>query len=87
MAEKKLRSLKREDLLEMLLEQSKENERLKAENEKLKKQLQDRLIKTEQAGNIAEAALRLNEVFEAAQNAADQYLASVRAMCEDIPTE
>ena len=33
-----------------------------------------------EAGSIAEAALRLNGVFEAAQAAADQYLDSVRAM-------
>ena len=30
------------------------------------------------AGSIAEASLRLNRVFEAVQDAADQYLASIR---------
>ena len=33
---------------------------------------------TEEAGSIAEAALRINRVFEAAQEAADQYLENIR---------
>lgn len=74
MTEKELRKLSRMDLLEILLEKSKENERLKLELEEVKKQLSDRMIKIEKAGSIAEAALKLNGVFEAAQAAADQYL-------------
>ena len=38
------------------------------------------VIVAEQAGSIAEAALKLNQVFEAAQAAADQYLYNVRRM-------
>ena len=32
----------------------------------------------ESCGNIAEASLKINRVFEAAQQAAEQYLANVR---------
>lgn len=39
-------------------------------------------MKLENAGSIAEAALALNGVFEAAQAAADQYLAQVHAANE-----
>lgn len=78
MTEKELRRLSRMDLLEMLLEQSKEVERLQAELETVKKQLNDRRIMEQEAGSIAEAALRLNKVFEAAQQAADQYLENIR---------
>lgn len=39
-----------------------------------------REIKLEEAGSIAEAALRLNGIFEAAQSAADQYLHNVRLL-------
>ena len=35
-------------------------------------------ILLEKTGNIAEAALQLNHIFEDAQEAAEQYLASVR---------
>ncbi len=78
MTEKELRRLSRMDLLEMLLEQSRETERLRAELETVKKQLEDRRLMEQEAGSIAEAALRLNRVFEAAQQAADQYLENIR---------
>ena len=82
MTEKELRRLSRMDLLEMLLEQSKEVERLQKELETVKKQLEDRRIMEQDAGSIAEAALRLNKVFEAAQQAADQYLENIRNRSE-----
>lgn len=41
-----------------------------------------RAIELEEAGNIAEAALRLNGIFETAQAAADQYLMNVRMLSE-----
>lgn len=75
---KDLKKLKRGDLLEILVEISEENDRLKAENAKLKEQLEDKILIMNKAGSIAEASLRLNEVFETAQAAADQYLASIR---------
>ncbi len=83
MTEKELRRLSRMDLLEMLLEQSKEVERLQTELETVKKQLDDRRIMEQEAGSIAEAALRLNKVFEAAQQAADQYLENIRILAEN----
>ena len=71
MTEKELRRLSRMDLLEMLLEQSREVERLQKELETVKNQLSDRRIMEQEAGSIAEASLKLNKVFEAAQQAAD----------------
>ena len=78
MTDKELRRLSRTDLLEMLLEQSKEVERLQQELAEARQQLEERRIMTEEAGSIAEAALRNNRVFEAAQAAADQYLENIR---------
>lgn len=121
MANKELRRLSRRELLQMLLAQCEETERLEQElgelteahramsesYERLKAKLnvkderlnekdaqiaklQDgieqmrtsRMIELEEAGNIAEAALRLNGVFEAAQRAAEQYLLNVRSISE-----
>lgn len=78
LTDKELRKLSRIDLLELLLEKSRENEKLKEELEQVKAQLDDRKINIEKAGSIAEAALALNGVFEAAQLAADQYLENLR---------
>jgi cell division septation protein DedD len=72
-----LKKLSRTELLELLLEQTKELEATQAKVSELEKALADRKIEMEQAGSIAEAALQLNKVFEAAQQAADDYVLSV----------
>ena len=46
-------------------------------------QLQDRQLRLESAGFIAQAALEMNNVFAAAQAAADDYLHSVQASLAD----
>lgn len=79
MTDKELRKLRRGELLEMLLEQTKENERLKKQIAELEAKLNDREIILKESGSIAEAALKLNGVFEAAQKAAEQYLENVRS--------
>lgn len=78
MTEKELRKLSRRDLLEMLLAQTKEVERLKKELDAANEALRSREILLANAGSIAEAALQLNAVFEAAQKAADQYLENIK---------
>ena len=77
MTEKELRKLNRAELLELLLELSRENETLQAQLKQTEAALSDRRLQMEEAGSIAEAALRLSGIFEAAQEAADQYLSSV----------
>ena len=66
MTELELKHLRRADLVEILLDLSKENEILRAQLERARTQLADRTIAVENAGSLAEAALRLNGVFEAA---------------------
>ncbi|MCI9249495.1 MAG: hypothetical protein HFG99_10210 [Dorea sp.] len=121
MASKELRKLNRKELLQMLLVQCEETERIQGEmdetnarmaemeesyerlkiklnikdqrlNEKdaqieeLKQTIEDmktsREIELAEAGSIAEAALKLNGIFETAQKCADQYLTNVRKLCE-----
>lgn len=78
MTDKELRKLNRAQLLEMLIEQSKEVASLKEQLKEANKKLENRQIMIENSGSIAEAALRLNGVFEAAQNAAEQYLENIK---------
>lgn len=78
MTDKELRKLTRTELLELLLVQSKEIDRLNQQLDSLQNQVQQREIILAKAGNIAEAALQLNGIFAAAQAAADQYLESIR---------
>ena len=78
MTERELKRLRRSDLLEILLDVSRENEQLKQALSDARSQLADRTIRMESAGSIAEAALQLNGVFEATQNACEQYLENIR---------
>ena len=82
---KELRKLKRKDLLEILLDQSRKNEDqrllLTVQKEKilvLEQKLNERRIDIAQSGTLAEASLKLNGVFEAAQAAAQQYLDNLK---------
>lgn len=78
MTDKELRHLNRRELLEILVDISRSNEELKQENAELKARIEDRELRCSEAGSLAEAAFRLNGVFEAAQAAADQYLENVK---------
>lgn len=80
MTEKELKKLNRAELLELLLIQTKENEKLRERLKKREEKLADRRIKIEQAGSLAEAVLAVNKVMEAAQEAAQQYLDNIAAM-------
>lgn len=86
MTDQELRKLRRTDLLELLLAQEKENEELRRQIQQLQDRLEERELTMINAGSIAEASMQLNGVFEAAQAAADQYLASVRKLNEEKET-
>lgn len=83
MTDKELRRLSRAELLEMLLAQTEENQRLKKRLQEAEEALEDRQIAMEHAGTMAEAALELNGVFEAADRAARQYLENVKRMARE----
>lgn len=84
MTSKEMKHLRRSDLLEMLLEMSKENEKLKEQNEFLRKKLMDRKIAIENSGSLAEAALQLSGIFQAAEDACTQYTENIRARSADL---
>lgn len=77
MTAKELKKLKRSELLEMLLARTEEVEQLKTALDEANAKLADRAIVLEEVGSIAEASLRLNGVFEAAEEAARQYLENI----------
>lgn len=77
-----LKKLSRQDLLEMLIAEEKRIEALEKELEEARAELANRRILIESSGSIAEAALKLNGIFEAAQAAADQYLENLKLQNE-----
>ena len=80
MTDKQLKKLSRRELLELLILQTRKVENLEKQLEEANRQLRDRRILIESSGSLAEAAMKLNGVFEAAERAAQQYLENVRAL-------
>lgn len=83
MTEKELRKLSRSELLQMLITQMEENKGLNEQLQVLQEQQKERKIMMNDTGSIAEAALKVNGVFEAAQAAAQQYLENIQRVSEE----
>lgn len=80
-SEKELSRLNRNDLLEIMLAITEENEKLKEQVKELQAQLDDRAIKISESGTLAEAVVKLNGLFEAAQATCDEYVYNVQKKC------
>lgn len=80
MTEKELKKLNRTELLQLLLLQTQQTEQLQKELEQTKRQLADRQLRLQNAGDLAHAVLEVNNVVGAAQEAAKQYLENIAAM-------
>lgn len=82
MTPKELKRLRRTDLLEMLLDSVKQLESVQDRLAEAEAKLAQRQIAIDESGSIAEASLKLNGVFDAAQKAAEQYLEVLRERSE-----
>ncbi len=80
MADKELRHMSRSELIEIIYAMQQQENSLRQEIEELNSKLDDKMIRMDQSGSIAEASLSLNYVFEDAQAAADEYLQSIAEM-------
>lgn len=87
MNDKKLRKISKKELLEILLDQAKKIEELEKELEKTQKKLNSKRILVEESGTLAEASLKLNNIFEIAQQSADQYLFNVKEKCKKMEND
>lgn len=80
MTDRQLRKAGRGDLLRILLEQRKENEALRQEISEVREQLLQRQIAIDQSGTLAEAALKLSGIFDAAETACRYYTENIREL-------
>lgn len=83
MAGKDLRRLSKTELLELLVEQGRENLALRARLEAAEAELAQRRLAIAESGSIAEAALKLSGIFEAAQRAVDLYRENCERACAE----
>ena len=84
MTEKDLRKLNRYQLLELLVVQTERADKLQAKLEAAESQLRNQELTLSSLGSIAEAALQLTGVFQAAQDAADMYIAAAKKRAKEI---
>ena len=87
MTDRELRKLRRDDLLQILIDQQRQIDEMSEALERAEAALKDRRIAVQEAGSVAEAALKLNGLFEAAQAAADQYAAEMRSRADEALAE
>ncbi len=83
MKEKSLKRMSRRDLVDLIYEMKKRELELETELREAREQLAQRALILENAGSIAQAALSVNQVFEAAQKAAEDYLSSLKQAYPD----
>ncbi|MBQ8682049.1 MAG: hypothetical protein IJ509_03980 [Bacilli bacterium] len=87
MDDKKLRKISKKELLELLLSQAKRIEELEQELDMAIKKLDSREIIINEVGSLAEASMRLNEIFEVAQKTADQYMYNIEKRCQKLEAD
>ena len=80
MTEKELLKLRRSELLEIMLAQSQEIDNLRQQLDEANAKLADSEIRLSESGSIAEASLRLTNIFEEAQKAVDLYVDNMKRL-------
>lgn len=87
MTDKEFKRLGRAQLIDIIYQFQLQVDKLTEENRDLERELADKRIRLSNAGNIAEAALEINNCFRSAQNAAEQYLNEIKAIREETEAE
>ena len=83
MTDKEFKRLSRSQLIDIIYKLQLRQDELTAENERLSAALEDKRIRVCEAGNVAEAALELHDVMEAAQSAAEHYREEMQLRAEE----
>ena len=87
MTDKEFKRLSRSQLIEIIYQLQLQLEKVNEEKQALENELADKRIRLQNAGNIADAALEINNCFRSAQNAAEQYLNEIKAIREETEAE
>lgn len=83
MTDKEFKRLSRAQLIDIIYRFQLQVDELTEENQNLKRKLADKRLRLNKAGNIARAALEINNCFSNAQKAAEQYLNEIRTIREE----
>ena len=87
MTDKEFKRLSRAELIDIIYQFQLQIDTLTEKNQALEQELADKRLRLSNAGNIADAALEINNCFRSAQNAAEQYLNEIIAIREETEAE
>jgi hypothetical protein len=78
--EKELKKLNRRELVDIIYQMKKNEQRMQEEITSLEEALDDKRVHISEAGSIADAAVDITQIFSAAQKTADLYLHEISCM-------
>ena len=87
MTDKELKRLTRAQLIDIIYQFQLQIDKLTEQNQELERELADKRLRLSDAGNIADAALEINNCFRSAQNAAEQYLNEIKIIREEAEAQ
>ena len=87
MTDKEFKRLSRAQLIDIIYQFQLQIDKLTEQNQELERELADKRLRLSNAGNIADAALEINDCFRSAQSAAEQYLNEIKAIREETEAQ
>lgn len=87
MTDKEFKRLSRAQLIEVIYQLQLQLDELTNQNQYLENALSDKRLRVDNAGNIAKAALEINNCFRSAQDAAEQYLNEIKEIRRETEIE
>ena len=87
MTDKEFKRLSRAQLIDIIYQLQLQIDKVNEEKQALVSELADKRLRLQDVGNIADAALEINDCFRSAQSAAEQYLNEIKAMREETEAE
>jgi cell division septum initiation protein DivIVA len=87
MTDKEFKRLSRSELIDIIYQFQLQIDGLTEKNQALEQELADKRLRLRDAGNIAEAALAMNDCFRNAQSAAELYLQEIQCIREETETQ
>lgn len=87
MTDKEFKRLTRAQLIDIIYQLQVQVDELTEQKKSLERALEDKRLRIDNAGNIAHAALEINDCFGSAQKAAEQYLNEIRILHAEAEAE
>ena len=87
MVNKELKKLSRRELVDIIYQLKKNEQEMQEQIAALQKELKDKRIRVAVAGSIADVAIDVSKILDAAQETADVYLYEIASMKVDAEVE